>query len=156
MIVNEIYKLVKSFCKKWNIYDEDIVQDLVIDVYYKLDKYKKDKSKFSTFVYMVCKTSYLMKQRKKKLITVSLDLPVDDEIYMYDMAEDDSENALDEILKKDNIVYYIYNNICSPQLKDYLNGMKQKDIAKKYNIPCSTLNQRLSKEIKMLKETYGK
>lgn len=151
--VKEIYKLVTTFCKRWNIFSEDVIQDLVMAVHSRLDKFDSQKANFTTFVFMNCKNYYLMSIAKKEHYTVSYD-DVENEFGEFiDTSNTPSENVLEQ--ERNNLVSFIYNNVCSDHLKDYLQGIKQKDIAKKYNIPYSTLNQIISRELVKLKETYG-
>ena len=122
-------------------------------VHSRMDKFDSQKANFSTFVFMNCKNYYLMSIGKKEHPTVSYD-DVEYEFGEFiDTSNTPSENVLEQ--ERNNLVSFIYNNVCSDYLKDYLKGIKQKDIAKKYNIPYSTLNQIISRELVKLKETYG-
>lgn len=134
-LVIELYKLVKKFCFNWNLYDEDLIQELVLAVYENLERYDKTKSSLSTFTFMVCKSHYLSSKYGQV------------EIEFLD------EDVVDK--QEGNYIKYIYQEVCSPMLRDYLMGFKQKDIAIKYNIPYSTCNQRIQRELQMIKEAYG-
>lgn len=135
--VEVLYKLVKKFCFNWNLYDEDLIQELILVVYEKLNKYDKNKSNLSTFVFMICKNHYLGSiYNKVEIEPLDIDQILDNQVNSY--------------------IRYVYQEVCSPMLKDYLMGYKQKDIAIKYNIPYSTCNQRIQKELKSIKEAYGK
>lgn len=139
--VEELYKLVTKFCENWNIRDEDILQDLVWTIWQKIDKYDETKGAFSTFVFINCKYIYLTNKLKKK-DTISLD----------------QEEGLIEVIPNNEsnwYISYIYENVCSPLLRDYLQGYKQKDLAKKYGLVYCTCSWKIRNELQQLKETYG-
>lgn len=139
--IEELYKLVTSFCEKWNLSSEDIVQELVWRIYQRLDKFDETKGKFSTFVFMNCKHYYLMYKYKDHNVE-----SLDENSYVLDTVADN--NA-------DWYISYLYKEVCSPMLRDYLKGFKQKDIAKKYGLVYCTCNQIINRELTKLKETYG-
>lgn len=159
--VEELYKLVISFLKKWKAYSEDLTQELVYTIYNRLDKYDPTKAEFSSFVWMNCRNYYLMSKTKKSIPTLSLDfgltLKEEEDTTAMDLIIDTSETPLEQRLREEREAYvsYIYNNICSPELKDWLNGMTKKAIAEKYGISHSWCQQKIVKELQMLKETYG-
>ena len=146
-----LYKLVKSFCRKWNIYDTEIVQDLVWNIYSKLDKFDSTKGKFSTFVYFNCKHYYLQMKSKKKHIVSFEELSSGDKEFV-DSIQDERPTPLEKLLR-DELETFLNNN-CSDITREYLEGKKQKDIAKEHGIPYPTCNQRIHRELKKLKEAY--
>ena len=62
--VNEMYRLAKVFCIKKHIwFDDDTIQDLVMHLWNKYDKYNPEKGSFSTFAFM-CFKNYICDHKK--------------------------------------------------------------------------------------------
>lgn len=153
--INELYRLVKDFCRRYNIYDEDMVQELVWAVYQYLPNFDESRGRFSTFVYMYCRTYYFDKKSKKRLEYQSLDVVSENK----DRLSEDRLSLLDSVsdtsILGNTYLTYVYDKL-SPMLRDYLEGMKRKDIAKKYNMLYITCVKKIETELKKLREAYGK
>lgn len=152
--VQEVYDLVGSFCKKYNIYSEEMVQDLTWKVWQQLDRlYDEKKSKLSTYVYLCCKHYYLNEKRKKSVKCVSLNEEVGDGVEYMDTFEDDGRDPLEELIHKENLAKLakIYET-CSPMLRNYLDGKKQTEIAKELGISQPHVSRRIKREIEKIRK----
>lgn len=158
-LIDDVYKLVVSFLRKQvTYYNEDLVQDLVLKIYERFDKYDSSKASFPTFVYMNCKNYYIMYLRsKKEFYSLDQELDESDNVTMVDTVLDEDDLPLVKLLNNERKEYvsYIYKNVCSPLLKDYLNGMSQPELAKKYNMWQPNVSRSIKNELKKLRETYG-
>lgn len=158
-LIVETYKLVTSFLRKHTkYYDEDLLQELVIKIYQRYDKFDPNKASFPTFVYMNCKNYYLMHLKAKKDFH-SLDevLDTSEGTTLMDIILDAQPTILESIIQEEKEAYvkYIYDNICSPMLQDYFKGIKQKDLAVKYGLFQGNVSRSIKNELTKLKETYG-
>lgn len=152
--VQEVYDLVGSFCKKYRIYSEEMVQDLTWKVWQQLDRlYDEKKSKLSTYVYLCCKHNYLSDKRKKYVKCVSLNEVASDSVEYVDTFEGDNLDPLDELIYQNNLakITEIYET-CSPLLRDYLDGKKQAKIAKEFGISQGSVSRRIRREIEKIRK----
>ena len=140
--VNEMYLLARSYCiKKHIIFDDDLIQDLVLHLYNKYSKYDETKGSFSTFAFMCFKNYLYDHQKNNPEILVN----VDNELFIDNYTDYDKKMIIDEILpviSKDNIM-------C-----DWLNGLSINEIAKKNGKHRTSISRYIHKKIEELKEKY--
>lgn len=140
--VNELYKLARSYCiRKHIIFDDDIIQELVLYVYEKSNKYDDSRSKFSTFAYM-CFNNYLCDKYRSN----ALEYYLSDDLEFVDTYIDScNKMIIDEILetlKNDEI------------MMDWLYGFTMDEIATKHNKHRTSVSRYINKKIDELKSKY--
>lgn len=152
--IQDVYNLVSSFCKKYNIYSEENVQDMTWKVWLKLDKlYDETKSKLSTYVFLCCKHFYFQQLRKKKIEVSSLNEDVADGIELMYLIESEYSDPLEVLIEREES--QLLNNICdtcSETLKLYLNGDTQKEIGIKLGISQAQVSRRIKKELEQIRK----
>lgn len=159
----QLYKLVGQFCKLNHIYDEDIVQDLVMACLNKTDKFDSDKGSYSTFIFITCSSTYKTilrttrtKRRGGGAKQYSLDELIDDQIILSDVIKSSESSPLEKLLeeeKKDKIIQA--SNLMSSITQDYFQGFSQAELAKKYNCSQSRVSVVIRKDIKKMKKVVG-
>lgn len=153
--VEDIYKIVARWCLQHNCYDEETIQDLTWRTWCKVkEQYDETKSKLSTYCMHVCKNFYLMDLRKKKLNTVSLDAALNENsnLTLYDtIGEEDSPLAKIIEVEQQETLHRLYEN-CSYELKQWLNGKTQYEIAKEVGVTQSIVSRRIKKELEKLRK----
>lgn len=142
--VSELYKLAKSFCIKQHIlFDDDLIQELVIFVYEKYGKYDENRGHFSTFAYM-CFRNYLYDKYRK---SNNAEILVNNEDFAFiDRYTDPIQKIIiDEVLRviSDDEV-----------MLDWLAGLSMEEIAIKYSKHRTTISRYINKKIEELKNTY--
>lgn len=157
-IMTQLYSLVRKFCWSKKCHSEDLVQELLLHIWEKIDMFDHNKSKFTTWVFKVCNNKYLMilreenaQKRKANNNLISLNDLVDSEsgVELIDLIIDD-DNGLSY---KHYVSSIIYNEL-SDLAKKYFSGAKQSDLAKEFNISQSQVSRIVKKEIKQLKRKY--
>lgn len=137
---------------------EDVLQETFVSVFKSLKKFKR-KSTFSTWVYRIATNAALMKLRKKKLETVSLDAPLKiDEEEIKRETVDWSKNP-DKIFKTQRLreimeqaielLPYHYKTVFL--LRDE-EGLSTEEVAKVLNISISAVKSRLHRARLSLRE----
>lgn len=128
---------------------EDIATDSFMTAFDKIDKYEKDKSQFSTWLFTIAKNIALQELKVDKK-TVSLDIEYDGEgTTMKDFLKtDDYELNMNDIydLKADIMRKHI-NNLKKPykeviEMRE-IQKMSYKDIANKLDLNLSSLKSRI-------------
>lgn len=144
--VEDVYKLVRAFCHKWNIYSEELVQMLVWEVWQKIDSFDPEKGKLSTYVYKLCKNIVLMEERKKKIEIVKSDEVID-------KLKSQEIGPLEKLIQdeQDEIIHELYEN-CSPELKLWLAGLPQQEIAAIVGVSQAQISRRFKKEINEMRK----
>lgn len=152
--IDDVYRLVAKFCQKYNIYSEEIIQDLTSRVWEKLDKlYDETKSKLSTYVFLCCKHFYFMDKRKKLPPIISLNTEVDVGCELIDTIKSDWDDPLEELIhREENKKLEDVYNSCSYMLKCYLNGERQAEIAKKMGCSQSYISRLIKKELNKIRK----
>ena len=162
LIAKELYLLAGYFvARNCQIpYREvaDTVQQLVTKAWTVLDKFD-ERAGFTTFIYKVFLNEVLMENRKKhaqcrssgNIIHLDSEVTDTDEVIYMDMIPDLSrKDVLTEMIEEE------YLEIAKRELKpitlDYFNGMKQQDLAEKYNISQPYVSRVIKKDIKKLRE----
>ena len=144
--VEDVYKLVTAFCHKWNIYSEELVQRLVWEVWQKLDDFDPSKGKLSTYVYLICKTVVCMDRRKKAFETVNSEEVID-------RLKSQEIGPLEKLIQdeQEEIIHELYEN-CSPELKLWLAGLPQREIAAIAGVTQAQISRRFKKEIAAMRK----
>ena len=160
--INQLYLLIRKFLHSSSYeYSEDNVQDCIYLVIKNLKTFDNTKSKFTTWVYTVCRTAMNMNERtnnaqKRKIYSkcVSLDkiyyLPNGDEVELMELIPDNINYDY-----KKELVNYIYHNCISDLLRDYLNGKTQMELAKEYNVCQAQISRKIKLELKKIKRKIG-
>lgn len=142
--VNELYQLARAFCIKKHIwFDDDLIQDLVLHLYTRYDKYDKSKGSFSTFAFM-CFKNYLYDKRLKNNPEILVDS--EDEVFV-DSYQDTCEKLIFEeilgVIQEDRI------------MMDWLSGMSAEEIARKENKHRTTISRHINKRIEEMRDYIG-
>lgn len=142
--VNELYQLARAFCIKKHIwFDDDLIQDLVLHLYTRYDKYDETKGSFSTFAFM-CFKNYLYDRRLKNSPEILVDS--EDEVFVDKYHDIYEKLILDEILgviQEDDI------------MMDWLNGINAEEIAHKQNKHRTTISRYINKKIEEIRDYIG-
>lgn len=154
----DIIRLVKKFinCNKSAVvyFDdyEDMLSELLCQVYTKLKYYKEEKSKLSTFVYVVCKTCVLIKIRKNNLkknkglsISLETNMVEGEDIYLKDTISDEFD--LEEEIANSDLIEKIKPLLCRETYMKYFEGKTQREIAKELNISQSYACRKIKQNI---------
>lgn len=128
---------------------EDISTDSFMAAFEKIEKYEKEKSQFSTWLFTIAKNLALQDLKSEKK-TMSLDIEFDDEgTTMKDfIQEEDNDNFLHEIhAKKAEIMKKHISNLKNPyrdviEMRE-LKRMSYKDISDKLNLNLSTVKSQI-------------
>jgi len=128
---------------------EDISTDSFMAAFEKIEKYEKEKSQFSTWLFTIAKNLALQDLKNEKK-TMSLDIEFDDEgTTMKDfIQEDEGDNFMHEIhAKKADIMKKHIQNLKSPyrdviEMRE-LKRMSYKDISDKLNLNLSTVKSQI-------------
>lgn len=128
---------------------EDISTDSFMAAFEKIEKYEKEKSQFSTWLFTIAKNLALQDLKNEKK-TMSLDIELDDEgTTMKDfIQEDEGDNFMHEIhAKKADIMKKHIQNLKSPyrdviEMRE-LKRMSYKDISDKLNLNLSTVKSQI-------------
>jgi RNA polymerase sigma-70 factor (ECF subfamily) len=112
---------------------EDITEDIFIKVYFKIDKFDKNKGSFKTWLFKIAKNTIYNKFRERKLS--SLDFEITDTHKEEDAYERENliQVALNKIGKKYRIVLLMY----------YMEGFSYIEISKILNLPLGTVKTRI-------------
>lgn len=158
--IQDVYKIVASWCKTHNCYSEETVQDLTWRTWCKLkEHYDETKSSLSTYTITVCKNFYFMDCRKKKLNIVSLDAPLehDGNLTLYDQITNEDDSPLTKLIDAENkeFVKQLYDE-SSDTLKAWLNGKTQSDIAKDLGVSQTMVSRIINAELKTIKRRLAK
>ena len=160
-VVSELYRLAGAFVKKkkpQNLELEDLIQELVIKAWAVIDKFDDKRAYFPTFINMVFTNELKMKYRAQSakcramVKTISLNETIrgsDEAIEIIDTIPYESESKVD--IRK-------YKMFLKSITIEYLEGAKQNELAKKYNISQTQVSRRIKKDLENLKEqiTNGK
>jgi RNA polymerase sigma factor (sigma-70 family) len=150
---------------------EDISTDSFLIAFEKIDKYEKEKSQFSTWLFTIAKNLMLQDIKNSKK-TMSLDIEIDEEgTTMKDfIQEEESEEFLHELAnKKAEIMKRQIATLKEPYRKVIemreIKKMQYKDIADELNLNLSTVKSQIrngrsiliketQKEFEMLDDMY--
>lgn len=128
---------------------EDITTDSFLTAFEKIDKYEKEKSQFSTWLFTIAKNLVLQEIKKSKK-TMSLDIPLDEDgTTMKDFIKDEeSDEHLHDVMYSKSVIMKKYiSELKEPyreviEMREY-KKMAYKDMAEQLGINLSTLKSRL-------------
>ena len=122
---------------------EDIVEDIFVKVYFKIDKFNKAKGSFKTWIYRIAKNTIYNKLKERKIKKISyIDLYTDDKDVEEKYENDEIiQNAINKLKKEYKMVILLY----------YSKGLKYKEISEVLNIPQNTIKTRLRRAKEILK-----
>lgn len=140
--IEDIYKMVLKFCWKKHIFTEDRIQDYVLKIWEKRDKFDPTRGKLSTFVYKVLSNELAMELRRKKIEEIKF---TDEGLEKY-ISDESSPLAKLIECEEQALLAELYIH-CSPMLKLYLNGFTQMEIARGLNISQPQVSRRIKKEL---------
>lgn len=163
----EIVRLVKYSIKKLGLKTdlygdyEDLLQTMLLEVYIKLPKYEPEKSRLSTFVYVIVKNKYLYDIRKSNTSKQKSNfecISLDEEIKSLDNrattlkdiipdSRDYIQNLEDKLIIKDCL--HLLNKEAKLYLIDELN---QKEIAEKVNSSQVNVSRRIKKSLNEIRK----
>lgn len=153
--VIELYKIARAVMKIFNYYDEDTLQDLVTKAHAYCQNYDETKASWCTFVYLIMYTQMLLilrsnKTKKAAINTAvySLDTKVDEKKSFIDFLEDKKDFVKE--YNKERVLQDILP-LVNEELKLYLMGISQLDIAKRLSVSNVTINKRIRKNIQKIK-----
>lgn len=153
----ELYRLAKDVCKKQNIvYDEDIIQELVLHALTKADHYDESKSKWSTFIFNCMKNKlkdlFKPKNTKKRncnQVDFSLDYVIEDHLSYHEIVPS-KINVSEEYTDKE--FYQRVEHLIDLPLKLYLKGFTQNEIAKKMNCSQTKVCYTIKNNIELIRK----
>lgn len=160
--VSELYSLAAYFRNLYPVYgvdEDDYLQDLVIYLLSKVDKYDENRASFSYFAMMWLKgfrNNYIntLNRKKSRIETISLDNEI------IDRPSEEISTYVNEINSpyKDPLKSLILEDAlerCDEVLRLYVKGYTKVDISKILGISRVTIDRRLEDEIIRLKNYYG-
>jgi len=137
-----------KMCKDMQI-AEDITTDSFMIAFEKIDKYEKDKSQFSTWLFTIARNLMLQEIKTNKK-TVSIDVEVDEEgTTMKDFIQEEQTNdhLSDLLMKKHDIMSKQISQLKDPYKKVIemreLKKMQYKDIAAELDLNLSTVKSQI-------------
>jgi RNA polymerase sigma-70 factor (ECF subfamily) len=137
---------------------EDVLQEAFIKAYKSLSGFK-GKSKFSTWLYRITVNLALMKLRRKKLDSVSLDEPISTrEGVVQREIEDESLDPLEEMIESeftevlDKAIHDLPKNYRAVFVLRHVEGLSTEETARILNISVPAVKSRLHRTRLALKE----
>lgn len=122
---------------------EDITEDIFIKVYFKIDKFDKNKGSFKTWLFKIAKNTIYNKLKERKMVKIS-----------YDDIYSDKED-IDLNIENNEIIQNAINKLKKDQktiiLLHYMEGLKYREIAKTLNMPENTIKTKIRRAKEILK-----
>lgn len=134
---------------------EDITTDSFLQALSKINMYDKDKSNFSTWLFVIAKNIALQEIRRNKTISIDADISADG-LTLKDFIKltDDNNNDMNTIIEKSNIMKKRIKELKNPYkqvlIMRELDKMSYKDIAKSLNRNLSTVKSQIRNGRKLL------
>lgn len=167
--LEEIYlrnqNLVYKFATNYRLLnDEDMMQNLRMAMFRAIKNFDPSKGfALSTYVYIALYHEYKYSFRDKNLKIDYVNNIVSDETGkasdIFDFIPDERNIDIDEKLDREEIFRIIndYINTCEKDYKDlffdyYFNNVKQKELAKRYNLSQGQVSRKIKSIIKCLQE----
>ena len=157
-----LYKLAAHVLKKHNIkYDEDLIQDLVIQAYSVLEKFDKNIGSFSTFVCKVMENELRMIFRNKNASKRNNGIPDLSLDHTYEEYDGNKFNYIDIFGYNYNYAKELHNKMLFNEILPltneatrmyYLEGMKQVDIAKILGVSQKKVSFLIKKNIQQIRK----
>lgn len=155
---NEIYILAKSVCRKNNvIYDEDLIQELVLHAVSIEKNYDPKLSSWATFMFDCMKRKLInifayntSSKRDNGLTNYSLDYRKDeDSLSIHEVLPSD-ENIIEQINREDFLKSI--DHLIEKPLRLYLKGYYQREIGEMMGCSDSNVSYLIRKNIKKIKK----
>ena len=157
-----LYKLAAHVLKKHNIkYDEDLIQDLVIQAYSSLEKFDKNIGSFSTFVCKCMENKLRMEFRNKNASKRNSGIPDLSLDHTYESYDGNELNYIDIFGYDPNYIKELHNKMLFNEIFPltneatrmyYLEGMKQVDIAKFLGLSQKKVSFLIKKNIQQIRK----
>jgi RNA polymerase sigma-70 factor (ECF subfamily) len=128
----------------------DLFQETFISAWKNIGNFK-EKSNFSTWIYRIAVNAVLMKWRKKKVSTISMDEPLkgSETVTRKDLIEDWSKNPLTTLENKElserinSAISLLSEKYRLPFILSDLNGLPNEEIGKVLNLSLSNVKSRI-------------
>ena len=157
-----LYKLAAHVLKKHNIkYDEDLIQDLVIQAYSALEKFDKNIGSFSTFVCKCMENELRMIFRSKNASKRNNGIPDLSLDHTYEEYDGNEFNYIDIFGYDYHYIKELHNKMLFNEIFPltneatrmyYLEGMKQVDIAKILGVSQKKVSFSIKKNIQQIRK----
>lgn len=138
-LVGEYISRNKKYIVFFDTY-EDMHQDIMLELWAKRNQFNKKRSKYTTFVFLICVTCTLNKIRDanfQKNQCILTELPKDYQI------EDTNSQSLEDIID-----YEFYLNKMQPISQDvFENDLTYRKAGEKYNVSAQYINRIVRKDI---------
>jgi RNA polymerase sigma factor (sigma-70 family) len=128
---------------------EDVTTESFITAFEKIEKYEKEKSQFSTWLFTIARNIMLQEIKNQKK-TISIDVEVDEEgttLKDFIQEEEGSDHANNLVTKKSEIMKYHISKLKDPYKKVIemreIKKMQYKDIASELNLNLSTVKSQI-------------
>ena len=162
MKAEEYYKTVKAALVKFNFeFDDDILQELVTNVFIKMKNYDFSRGSATTYIYSIVRNDYLLIQRKNSAKKRGSGVKP---LSLYKIIYDNENIMLMDLIpaKKDEtpltVKYCDFLNDIQPLIKEplrlSLQGLKQKEIAEKLNVTQASVSRAIKRNIEKLRLYY--
>lgn len=166
--VNDVVSLVNKYISSHSRYQflygtfEDMRSEMLLEVYKKINKYDENRSKLSTFIYIVCYTKirrdlqYTNRKERWETQVISLDIPIrsDSEILQLRDVIPDENNFEDNIQNKE-ILKKISAGISKETYEYYILGIPMVDIAKETGVTKQEISRRIKANVRRLANIYN-
>ena len=166
--VNDVVSLVNKYISSHSRYQflygtfEDMRSEMLLEVYKKINKYDENRSKLSTFIYIVCYTKirrdlqYTNRKERWETQVISLDTPIrsDSEILQLRDVIPDDNNFEDNIQNKE-ILKNISAGISKETYEYYILGIPMVDIAKETGVTKQEISRRIKANVRRLANIYN-
>ncbi|KYG78409.1 MULTISPECIES: RNA polymerase sigma factor [Roseivirga] len=135
-----LYGVASRIIKNDDITDE-VLQDVFVKIWNKIDKYDASKGRFFTWMMNLTRNAAIDKLRSKEISRSSKTDSIDDYVYTFD-RENSTEMSTDAIGVKTLMDSLVEDQKFILQ-KIYFEGFTHAEIAEEYDIPLGTVKSRL-------------
>lgn len=129
---------------------EEVLQDVFVKIWNKIDQYDASKGRFFTWMMNLTRNASIDKLRSKEISRSSKTDSLDDYVYSFD-RENSTEMSIDAIGVKS-----LMNDLVDDQKfilqKIYFEGFTHTEIADEYDIPLGTVKSRLRSALKHMRQ----
>lgn len=129
---------------------EEVIQDVFIKIWNKIEMYDASKGRFFTWMMNLTRNASIDKLRSKEISRSSKTDSLDDYVYSFD-RENSTEMSTDAIGVKS-----LMNDLVEDQKfilqKVYFEGFTHTEIADEYDIPLGTVKSRLRSALKHMRQ----
>lgn len=148
---NELFKYIYNLTNNYET-TEDLLQEIYLKVYYKLDKYDKNKAKFRTWIYRIALNytlTYLKSKNYREHSSVNL---------TNDYLIESDSNIEDDLIREEkitSIVNIIRNKFKPKQQKvmflHFFSGLSVNEISEVTGYPTKTIYYTITSSIEKIK-----